>query len=537
MSNLSFLKIYSYIKESRKLWLVAVFFNSLQNLIVNICFGYTLKMLMDLLLSSNVSLNVFLLLLVGALYLVLALPYLSYILDKSIASIEGTLRHKIITRIISIPFKDSDDKHSSHYNAILQNDVANSLGLFNWNFVGLLQAVLSGLFSLFIILMYKWEIGVVSVALGLLLYASCNLFVKPLSSIGAAIRKIMQERLGVTTDFFENFSMLRIYNMTSKVSSKIAHLSYDKKQQENKYNSRINGINSLKILITDIGFFSCILIMGVYYIVDGSLTLGTLLLILQLGSGVVFLFGSVGQYITSYQHSIISASNIVELLSGEEEKTNVPLANVSSFELAIKDVSFRYSNSNEYILKNLNLKIEKGDMCRIIGANGSGKSTLLKLIMGVYEVDKGEILINGINVKDLSSSDIAGTVGISTQNYGLVNDTIVANILLGRECNEEKYKNICRICCVDEIINEKGNDYVINEDSSNVSRGEMQRIILARALLSSPKLLLLDELNANLDHHTFTRIIRNITAEFKDLSLISIEHIASSINFNKVLNL
>ena len=209
---------------------------------------------------------------------------------------------------------------------------------------------------------------------------------------------------------------------------------------------------------------------------------------------------------TSYyniQKGEASAGRIMSVLNTENPIKDKPNAIIkSSFdrEIEFKNISFKYKK--EYVLKNFSLTIKKGETVALVGQSGSGKSTLANLITRFYDVNEGEILIDGINIKDITKKSLRDLMGIVTQDSILFNDTVENNIKLGTEnATETQLIEAAEIANANEFIKDLPEKYNTNiGDSGNtLSGGQKQRLSIARAVLKNPPIMILDEATSALD--------------------------------------
>lgn len=198
-----------------------------------------------------------------------------------------------------------------------------------------------------------------------------------------------------------------------------------------------------------------------------------------------------------------SAERIIQVLETENEiieKPNAIQKTDFNQEISFQNISFKYDD--EYVLKNFSLTIPKGKTVALVGQSGSGKSTLANLITRFYDVNEGEISIDGTNIKDISKHSLRGLMGIVTQDSILFNDTVTNNIKLGSENSSEiKIKEASEIANAHEFIKDLPEQYNTNiGDSGNMlSGGQKQRLSIARAVLKNPPIMVLDEATSALD--------------------------------------
>lgn len=233
------------------------------------------------------------------------------------------------------------------------------------------------------------------------------------------------------------------------------------------------------------------------------------------------------------QKGIASAERIFEVLDAEEiieEKPNaIPVKEFNNC-IEYQNVFFKYEN--EYILKNINLRIEKGKMIALVGESGGGKSTMVDLLPRFYDVTEGSMLIDGINVKDLRIDGTRGLMGIVSQESILFNDTIFNNIAFGRkDVTKDQVVSAAKIANAHEFImeSEMGYETNIGDRGVKLSGGQRQRLSIARAVLANPPVLILDEATSSLDTESEKLVQNALFNVMKDRTTVVIAHRLSTI--------
>lgn len=238
-----------------------------------------------------------------------------------------------------------------------------------------------------------------------------------------------------------------------------------------------------------------------------------------------------------YNYVKASFSKITEFINIEEEKV---LAKVSEMkgDIIFNKVSYSYNNY-DYILNNLSFRIKEGSHILLNGPSGCGKSTICKILYKENIISNGEVFIGDDNIKDLTVSTIRDNILYVSQNEELFTGTIKENILIGREVDDNLFKDICRICRIDEVVNKKSMRYdsLIESSSKNISGGEKQRIILARGLLKNASVIILDEALSEVDQKLESEIIKDLRKYFKLKTIIYISHKNQTKNFECILDL
>ena len=183
--------------------------------------------------------------------------------------------------------------------------------------------------------------------------------------------------------------------------------------------------------------------------------------------------------------------------------------------VSLKNVSFTYLGNNEESVKEFSIDIAPGETIGIIGSTGCGKSTAASLIAGIYDAQQGEVLLDGINIREISYSSLAANVGMSLQKTRLFKGTLKDNITLGRDSlSDEDINEACRLSCSDDVLASKkeGLGFVISDGGAGLSGGQRQRIGIARALAAKPGLVILDDSTSALDWGTEKRLLNNINS-------------------------
>ena len=211
---------------------------------------------------------------------------------------------------------------------------------------------------------------------------------------------------------------------------------------------------------------------------------------------------------------------------------------LSSYDIEFKNVSFAY-NEDAKVLKGVSFVAKQGEVTALVGISGSGKTSVLRLISRLYDYDTGSILIDGKDIKNISTDSLFKNVSIVFQDVTLFNTSIMENIRLGRECaTDEEVKEAAVLAnCMDFI--EKlpdGFNTLIGENGAELSGGERQRISIARAFLKDAPVLILDEISASLDVDNEKKIQDSLNKLIKDKTVIIISHRLKSIeNVNKIV--
>ena len=235
----------------------------------------------------------------------------------------------------------------------------------------------------------------------------------------------------------------------------------------------------------------------------------------------------------SIQKGIASAERIFEVLDAEEvieEKPDAVKVDKFDREIEYKNISFKYEN--DYVLKDINLKIEKGNIIALVGESGGGKSTMADLLPRFYDVNEGELLIDGKNIRDLKIDSVRGLMGIVSQESILFNDTIANNIAFGKKgISDNDIIEAAKVANAHEFImnTEKGYQTNIGDRGMKLSGGQRQRLSIARAVLANPPVLILDEATSSLDTESEKLVQNALFNVMKDRTTVVIAHRLSTV--------
>ena len=247
--------------------------------------------------------------------------------------------------------------------------------------------------------------------------------------------------------------------------------------------------------------------------------------------------GNFLQYLKEFN---LSSKRIMDIINDSEFKKeqfgNIHIDNIKgNFEF--KNVSFSYDTNN--VLKDLSFKIKANETIAFVGKSGAGKTTIFNLLCKMYNIDKGEIKIDGINIKDLDKDSIRGNITIISQNPYIFNMSIKDNLrLVKADITDKEIKKVCKIACLDAFIKKLPNIYdtIIGEGGINLSGGQKQRLAIARALIQKTKIILFDEATSSLDNETQDKIKEAIENMRNDYTILIIAHrLSTIINADRIL--
>ncbi|MDI9975045.1 MULTISPECIES: ABC transporter ATP-binding protein [Rhodococcus] len=280
--------------------------------------------------------------------------------------------------------------------------------------------------------------------------------------------------------------------------------------------------------------FVAIAVLGGMRVASGTMSLGDVQAFIQYSRQFTQPLTQIGAMVNLMQSGVASAERVFAILDEDEEEPDLaeaPTPAEPRGRVEFSDVSFSYSPEKP-LIENLSLVAEPGQMVAIVGPTGAGKTTLVNLILRFYELDGGKILLDGVDIAEMSRDDLRSRIGMVLQDAWLFGGTIRDNIAYGRpDATEDEIQAAARISYVDRFVHSlpDGYDTVIDEEGSNISAGEKQLITIARAFISQPSILILDEATSSVDTRT-ELLVQHATAVLRsDRTSFVIAHRLSTI--------
>lgn len=267
---------------------------------------------------------------------------------------------------------------------------------------------------------------------------------------------------------------------------------------------------------------------GGLQVLDGSMTIGTLVTFTGL---VVFIYAPIRRFsdvLKDYNKSIVAVERIQEILDLPSSVEQIPDANslnIYQGEIKFENVSFSYQKSN--VLSDISLTLKPNKLNAIVGKSGSGKSSFVRLIPRLYDPIKGNVLIDGQNIRNVTIQSLRSQIALVTQDPIIFSGTIYENITLGNpNATDEEIEKVCKMVDALDFITNLEDDFqtILGQGGITLSRGQAQRITIARALLRKPKILLLDEPTSALDSAAASILISNLDKLKEEMTIVLVIH-------------
>ena len=466
----------------------------------------------------------------------LATWLLSYIQQYIIASVGEkftlSLRQDISAKITKLPLRYFDSHKTGDIMSRITNDLEKVSEVLQ---VGLMQFIS----SVFTILLTAAAMLLLSPGLSLLVLVSVAVstvatkFVSDLSQrYFAQNQAVVGELNGKVEELYTGNRIIKVFNQQPEAIDAVLKLSEQQFDANRKAQFANFAIYPAIRIINQLGFVATAL-MGGYLVLQGQISLGIIQAFLQYENQIAEPVTQASYVITSLQAAIAGAERVFILLDEEEEPADTACENlpISNGHVSFRHVQFGYSE-DKILMNNLNLEVHPNEMIAIVGPTGGGKTTLINLLMRFYDLNSGSISIDGVNITAMPRGELRRRIGMVLQDTWLFEGTIAENIAYGKmdASPEEIQRAACAARC-DHFIRTlpDGYDTIISSEASNISQGQMQLLTIARAMLTNPSFMILDEATSSVDTRTEVEIQKAMADLMKNKTSFVIAHRLSTI--------
>lgn len=422
-------------------------------------------------------------------------------------NVTSKLRVKLHNKLNKVPINYLDTHPSGDIMARLTNDLITTESLISSDLVDLLVQllILVLVFIMMIIvnplltLIYAILLPIAFLITKIIASKTKKQFKKQQSSVG--------ELNGFMGDIFSNHTLIKSYNMEDSSLERFDNINnkFHKSYVKAKF---ISGfILPISLIINNIGYIA-LSVVGAIFIINGQLTIGGFLAFLLYGQMLNGPLSSFSSDMNQVQSGLSALERIFEILDVGEESDESDLDGLDvdkvKGEIEFRHVEFGYVPEKQ-LFHDVSLKCEPGMVMAIVGPSGAGKTTLINLLMRFYDIDAGEILLDGKNINEINRDELRKAFGMVLQDSWVFDGTIADNIAYGNEdATMEDIIEVSKLIGCDSFIDTLPDGYEteISEENSKLSVGEKQLLVLARTVLSDPKILILDEATSQMDTRT-----------------------------------
>ncbi|MEQ6344960.1 ABC transporter ATP-binding protein [Vibrio cyclitrophicus] len=469
----------------------------------------------------------------------------SYNLRKTGQYTITDMRSVLFARVLKLPRSYFDNTPIGVTLSRLTSDLETIGETFVQSVVGLVKDSINTIALLVMMFFIDWQLTlIVLVIMPPVMYLTVYVRNR-LRALYKVTRSTLARGIGFLQEVLFGMKTVQMYRAEEQVEKRYQGYTDEflrAQKKINKYDailfSFISGITSVTIAI--------MIWYGSEQVIEGALTLGVLIAFINTLEKVFVPIRDFTSQIASIQSSFAAFDHIEELFveRTEEEGRNLLPSNkvekqLEQFvSLEFKNVSFRYKDDSPYVLKNVSFVLQKGHQIALVGSTGSGKSTILRLISKTYQDYQGSILLNGIELSQISSEDSAHLFSMMMQDVHLFEESIQFNIALGKaHLSRTDVEQAARYVYADKFIEQlpQGYDFHLEKNGSNLSVGQTQLISFARAVAQGGQLMMLDEATSSVDSITEDFIQKAMQRLFKEKTVIAIAHRLSTVRHSDTI--
>lgn len=413
------------------------------------------------------------------------------------------LRHDLESKINRLPVSYFDKNQQGNILSRVTNDVDAVSGAMQQALIGIVNAILSILIAISMMFYINPVMALLAMVMIPISMIISKLIVNKSQPDFNQMQNALGEMNGYVQESMTGFSILKVYGR-----EQAALEGFKKTNRKLQYygfrSAFISGLMMPLVQLTAYLAYVVIAVVGSFYVISGVIVLGQLQAFIQYIWQVSQPMGNITQLSGVLQSASASAKRVFEILDELEEIENEvdeALPEVFHGEVTFEHVDFAYS-PDKPLIKDLNFTVKAGQTVAIVGPTGAGKTTLINLLMRFYDVNAGAIKIDGVDTKKMARSDVRSLFGMVLQDAWLYEGTIADNIRFGKlAATDYEVVDAAKTANVDHFIRTmpEGYDMFINSEGDNISLGQKQLMTIARAVISNPKILILDEATSSVD--------------------------------------
>ncbi len=449
------------------------------------------------------------------------------------------IKSRIFDQLMRLPVSYFDKNQVGELISRVESDSEKVKQLFSEFSVMILGNVMFFIGVLIVLFFKNWQITLALIIPSIFVLATVFFAVRYVSKFYRRSRELYADVTSVLTEYIQGMSIVQIFNRQQLVRNII-----DTKSKEKKRIDTIASFIEYPLQGFYDFFLTTIFIVAVVYVMTpkiaaGVVSIGTLIIFIQYGNRIFFPLMMIAENINQIQRSFVSLKRIFELthLKTEEEFRTEMYSPTFKDQIEFKDVWFKYKE-DEWVLKNVNLTIKRGEKVALVGASGSGKSTTISLICGFYNIQKGQILVDGQDLNQVYLSEWRKKIGLVLQDIYLFPGNILENIrIYNDEIQEETVNRAIETVQAQDLVfkSNSGIHSEIKERGQNLSVGEKQLLSFARALVFNPEIIIMDEATASVDARTESRIQKAMDEVLTGRTAIIVAHrLASIVHCDKI---
>ncbi|MDO5707519.1 MAG: ABC transporter ATP-binding protein [Andreesenia angusta] len=416
------------------------------------------------------------------------------------------LRKEISEKINRLPVKYFDINKQGDILSRITNDVDLVSQNLTQNLSQLISSIIT-IIGVFLLMLYiNIKMTIIAVLILPLSVFIISFIIKKSQRYFSEQQRVLGKVNAEVQEQFSGQNIIKSFNKEANSIENFKELTDELYKSSWKSQFLSGTMNPIMNFVGNLGYV-IVTISGGFFVMKNIINIGDILAFVQYIRTFTQPINQFAQIVNNLQSAAAAGERIFEFLEAEEEVVSsnkrIDIENIKG-DVVFKDINFSYDGNNMTI-KNLNLDIKAGEKIAIVGSTGSGKTTLIKLLARFYELNSGSIYIDGKNITEFSKYDLRRILGIVLQDTWLFNGSIMENIRFGKlDASDQDVIDAAKMANADNFIRTLPETYnmVINEEANNISEGQKQLITIARAIISKPKILILDESTSSIDTRT-----------------------------------
>ena len=469
-----------------------------------------------------------------------------YLIALLSAGFSKELRGKLFRKVEEMSMSEVKEFSTNSLITRTTNDITQVEMFVGFGLQLLIKAPVTAIWAITKILNKSWEwsmVTAVAVVILLVVIGILTIIVLPKFKI---VQKLTDKLNEVTRENLTGIRVVRAFNAEDYQEKKFKNVNDDLTNLQ-LFNQKSMSIMSPVMYLIMYMLTLVIYFIGAYLIKDAIMAdkialFGDMVVFSSYAMQIIMSFLMLAMIFMILPRAEVSASRINEVL---DTNISVKDGNVETKKevgtIEFKNVSFKYPDAEEYVLRNISFKANKGDTIAFIGSTGSGKSTLVNLVVRFYDVTEGEILVDGINIKDYKLEYLYKLIGYVPQKAVMFNGTVNSNIAYGdakEVITDKAVKEAAKVAQADDFVSKMDDGYAshIAQGGTNVSGGQKQRLAIARAIAKNPEIYIFDDSFSALDYKTDAVLREELKKYTKDAtSLIVAQRIGTIMNADKII--
>lgn len=482
----------------------------------------------------------------GSLVSAIFVGYLSSFIS---ATFSKNIRKKLFEKVQNFSMEEINNFSTSSLITRTTNDITNIQRFISMGLQLLIKSPIMAVWAVFKILNKSWQWSALTGAAVFILLICVVVLIIVVMPRFKRVQKLIDNINGLTRENLTGIRVVRAFNAEKYQEDKFEVGNKDLTDTQLFNQRAMSAMSPVMYLIMDLLTLS-IYFVGAYLInaanmLDKITIFSNMVVFSSYAMQVIMSFLMLAMIFVMYPRASVSASRIAEVLDTKTKIKDGKIdKNTSSLvgEVEFKNVSFKYPDGNDYVLKDISFTAKKGETVAIIGSTGSGKSSLINLIPRFFDATEGEVLVDGVNIKDYSQEFLHNKIGYVPQRAVMFSGSVSYNVSYGdngdKKASEDEVKKAVEIAQGKEFVEKMPEQYnaFIAQGGTNISGGQKQRLAIARAIARNPEIYIFDDSFSALDYKTDFMLRNELKKYTKDATMIIVaQRIGTILNADKIL--